>query len=48
MGFLSDINTMLTDQFGPLGPFLAIGLLGLALILVTLPSMLKKQDDPVA
>ena len=48
MGFLSDINTMLTSQFGPLGPLLAIGLLGLALILVTLPTMLKKREDPLA
>ena len=48
MDFLSNLNTMLTSQFGPLGPFLAIGLLGLALILVTLPSMLKKQEDPLA
>ncbi len=48
MDFLSNLNAMLTSQFGPLGPFLAIGLLGLALILVTLPSMLKKQEDPLA
>jgi tight adherence protein C len=38
MGFLSDINTKLTDVFGPLGPLLALGLLGLVLVLATLPS----------
>lgn len=48
MDFLSDINKMLTDQFGALGPLLAIGLAGLVLILLTLPSMLKKTDDPLA
>lgn len=46
MGFLSDINTKLTDVFGPLGPLLALGLLGLVLVLATLPAMLKKQPEP--
>ena len=40
MDFLNNINKMLTDQFGPLGPLLALGLLGLALVLATLPAML--------
>ena len=48
MDFLNNINKMLTDQFGPLGPLLALGLLGLALVLATLPAMLKKQPDPLA
>ena len=42
MGFLSDLNTMLTDQFGPLGPFLAIGLLGLALIRIVSESVIPE------
>jgi tight adherence protein C len=46
MGFLSDINTMLTDAFGPLGPLLALGMLGLVLVLATIPAMLKKQPEP--
>ena len=39
-------NTFLTDQFGELGPLLVIGVLGMFLILLTLPIMLKKQKDP--
>ncbi len=39
------INTMLTDSMGPLGPLIAIGLLGILLIAIALPTMLKKQRD---
>ena len=39
-------NTFLTDQFGELGPLLVIGVLGMFLILLTLPIMLKKEKDP--
>ena len=46
MGFLNDINTMLTDAFGPLGPLLALGLVGMVLVLATIPAMLKKQPEP--
>ena len=42
---LSEINQMLTDAFGPLGPLLAIGILGVILVVVALPSMLKKEND---
>ncbi|MBL4928819.1 type II secretion system F family protein [Fuscibacter oryzae] len=48
MEFLSGLFQPLTDQFGPLGPLLAVGLLGLILIIATLPMMLKKQADPLA
>jgi tight adherence protein C len=47
MQFLTDINTMLTDNFGPFGPLLVVGLLGLFLILLTLPILLKKRVDPL-
>ena len=46
MQFLTDINTMLTNTLGPLGPLMALGGVGLALILATLPTMLKKKADP--
>jgi tight adherence protein C len=46
MQFLSNLNTMLTDQFGPLGPLMALMLLGLAMIAATLPTMLKKKANP--
>ena len=42
---LNNINTMLTDALGPAGPLLALGFLGVVLILIALPSMLKKETD---
>ncbi len=45
---LTDVTTLLTDKFGPLGPLLALGLLGLALIVAVLPTMLKKPPEPFA
>lgn len=45
MNPFSAINTMLIDAMGPLGPLIAVGLLGLVLILIALPTMLKKQRD---
>jgi len=44
---LENIETMLTDQLGPFGPLLAIGILGMFLILLTLPVLLKKRIDPL-
>ncbi|MFN0114521.1 MAG: type II secretion system F family protein [Paracoccaceae bacterium] len=48
MEVLSHINQLLTDRLGPLGPLIAVGFLGLLLVLVTLPSMLRKRPDPLA
>jgi tight adherence protein C len=45
MNPFSAINTMLIDAMGPLGPLIAVGLLGFLLILIALPTMLKKQRD---
>ncbi|OYX26762.1 MAG: pilus assembly protein TadC [Rhodobacterales bacterium 32-66-7] len=39
------LNTMLVDSFGPLGPLMAVGLLGLLLVLIALPTMMKRQRD---
>ena len=44
---LSQINSLLTDILGPLGPLIAVFSLGLILILVTLPILLKKRFDPM-
>ncbi len=41
------INTMLTETLGPLGPLIAVGALGLILIVLTLPTLLKKRADPM-
>ncbi len=42
---LNSITTMLTDALGPLGPLLALGFLGLLLVIVALPSLMKKETD---
>jgi tight adherence protein C len=44
---IEQFNTMLTDLLGPLGPVIAVGFLGLLLVLLTLPVMLKKRKDPM-
>lgn len=48
MEFLNQFNEMITSKFGPLGPVLVVGVLGLLLVLLTLPIFLKKQKDPLA
>ncbi len=45
MEYLTSINTMLVERLGPLGPLLVLGGLGLLLVLITLPTMLKKKPD---
>lgn len=45
MDFLSGIMTFLTDKLGPLGPLVAIGMLGFLLILIALPTVMKRQRD---
>ncbi|MEE9428722.1 MAG: type II secretion system F family protein [Paracoccaceae bacterium] len=44
---LAKIETLLTEQLGPFGPLLAIGIVGMFLILLTLPILLKKRVDPL-
>jgi tight adherence protein C len=48
MGFLNNINELLVNAMGPLGPLIALGGLGLLLILAALPTMLKKKIEPFA
>jgi tight adherence protein C len=45
MDFLSGIMSFLTEKFGPLGPLLAVGMLGFLLILIALPTVMKRQRD---
>ncbi|NNF24722.1 MAG: type II secretion system F family protein [Rhodobacteraceae bacterium] len=44
---LEQINTLLTDNFGEFGPLLVVGVLGMFLILLTLPVLLKREKDPL-
>lgn len=41
------IQTMITDLLGPFGPLMVVGLLGVFLILITLPVLLKREADPL-
>ena len=47
LSFLEPVNDWLDDTFGTLGPLYGIGFLGLALILLTLPSFLARPEDPL-
>lgn len=47
MELLQQANDWLIANFGELGPLYGIGALGLVLVLLTLPSFLKKPADPM-
>lgn len=47
MAFLDTINAKLIDLMGPFGPLIAILMLGVLLILLVLPALLQKQEDPL-
>ena len=48
MELLSTLNTFLTTHLGALGPLLMVGALGIVLIVVALPAMMKKPPDEFA
>ena len=45
---MQQINDLLVGYLGPLGPLIAVGALGLILMIVALPTMLKKRIDPLS
>ncbi len=45
MNPFSSINAWLTETLGPMGPLLAVGLLGMLLILIALPTVMKRRRD---
>lgn len=45
---MQQINEYLIATLGPLGPLIAVGALGLMLVIVALPTMLKKRVDPLS
>ena len=47
LGIFNAANAFLTDNFGALGPLLIVGVLGMFLVLLTLPILLKKEKDPL-
>lgn len=46
MEILNNINAMLTDSIGPLGPLVAVGVLGLLLLAIAVPVLMHKQPEP--
>ncbi len=46
MEFISNITTMITDKLGPTGPLLLLGFMGVVMILLVLPPLLKKKAEP--
>lgn len=44
----TSVQDILVSALGPLGPLMAVGLLGLLLIVIALPTMMKKQRDRFA
>ncbi|MEL6120674.1 MAG: type II secretion system F family protein [Pseudomonadota bacterium] len=47
MGIFESITGILTDSLGPFGPLIAMGTLGIVLVLVTIPIMIKQAQDPL-
>ena len=47
MSILSPINDMLVARFGELGPLFGIAGLGAVFVIITLPVLLKKNEDPL-
>jgi tight adherence protein C len=45
MSFFTDFMAGMTERFGPMAPLLLVGLLGMLLILVALPVVMKRQRD---
>ncbi|MBB5722470.1 tight adherence protein C [Loktanella ponticola] len=47
MEFIDNAKLMLESMLGPFGPLMLVGGLGFTMILITLPVLLKKRDDPL-
>lgn len=48
MELLNNINALLLDEIGPLGPLVAVGVLGLVLLAIAIPVLLMKKPEPFA
>ena len=47
MQFLDSITQSLTDALGPFGPLILIGTLGVLLVLITIPILIRQSQDPL-
>ena len=48
MTFFSDLNTAISDLLGPMGLIIIVGVLGLALVVITVAMMMRQPEDPLA
>jgi len=44
MEYLTQINDMLTQHLGEFGPLIVVGVLGMFMILVTMPILLRSES----
>jgi tight adherence protein C len=47
MDILGQINETLTGMLGPFGPIIALGVLGLFMILLVIPMIMNQKEDPL-
>ena len=47
MNFATSLQTMLTENLGPFGPLIVVGVLGIILIGLTIPFFLSQKADPL-
>ncbi|MEJ6397196.1 type II secretion system F family protein [Yoonia sp. 208BN28-4] len=47
MEFITTIEAMIVDVLGPFGPLMLVGVLGFMMILLTLPFLFQKTEDPL-
>lgn len=47
MAIFDQITGTLTEQLGPFGPLIAVGTLGVVLILLCIPILIKQSNDPL-
>ncbi|MEM6481615.1 MAG: type II secretion system F family protein [Pseudomonadota bacterium] len=47
MAFLENISQLMTDLLGPFGPLIAVGTLGLLMVMLTVPVLIRGSQDPL-
>ncbi|MEM6576952.1 MAG: type II secretion system F family protein [Pseudomonadota bacterium] len=47
MAFFENMSQMMTDLLGPFGPLIAVGTLGLLMVMLTIPILIRESKDPL-
>lgn len=47
MSYLEPVNAWLVEMLGPFGPLIAVGMLGVLMVLLSLPAVLTRRRDPL-